>query len=222
MRKEITNLLVKCDVPADIASIVEVPQDSSHGDYAFPCFALAKLWKKNPVLIASEIANKIGNAKGFERVEAAGPYVNFFVDARDIAGEVLKKIEKDREKYGAGKFGRGRKIVIDLSSPNIAKPFGIGHLRSTIIGNSLALISEFNGYKTVKINYFGDWGTQFGKMIVGYKKIGNLKDLKKDPIKYMLKMYIEGNKEKFEQEARDWFKKLEQGDTEARRLWKLF
>jgi len=222
MRKEIINLLTKHNVPDEIASLIEVPADASHGDFAFPCFALAKLWKKSPIEIAKDIVNKIGKTKSFEKIEAVGPYVNFFVDARDIAGEVLKKIEKDREKYGGGKFGRGRKIVIDLSSPNIAKPFGIGHLRSTIIGNSLALISEFNGYKTVKINYLGDWGTQFGKMIVGYKRFGNMQELKKNPVHYMLKLYIEGNKEDFEQEARDWFKKLENGDVQAIKLWKKF
>ena len=127
-----------------------------------------------------------------------------------------------KDKYGSSDFGKGKKVIVDMSSPNIAKPFGIGHLRSTIIGNSLSKISEFMGYKTVKINYLGDWGTQFGKMIVGYKRFGKASELKNNSIKYMLDLYVKGNNEEFEQEARDWFKKLEDKNKEAVRLWKMF
>jgi arginyl-tRNA synthetase len=206
----------------EIEKMIGVPQDNNRGDYALPCFALAKIWKKNPVEIAKEIAFKLKNESGFEKIEAVGPYVNFFVDKKKLALEVLKKVEKLKNNYGSNNTGKGKNIVIDMSSPNIAKPFGIGHLRSTIIGNSIAHISEFNGYSPVKINYLGDWGTQFGKMIVGYKRIGNLADLRKNPMPYMFKLYVEGNKEEYEQDARDWFKKLEVGNKEALKLWKLF
>ena len=204
-----------------IAELIEIPKERSRGDYAFPCFVLAKAMKKNPNEIAREIAGKI-KSKYFEKVEAVGPYVNFFLDSKKNTSEILDKIAKEKNKYGSQNIGNGKKIIVEMSSPNIAKPFGIGHLRSTIIGNSISRIAEFCGYKTVKINYLGDWGTQFGKMIVGYKKLGKESELKKDAIKYMLQLYIEGNKEEFEQEARDWFKKLENGNKEAIRLWKMF
>ena len=204
-----------------IAELIEIPKERSRGDYAFPCFVLAKAMKKNPNEIAREIAGKI-KSKDFEKVEAVGPYVNFFLDSKKNTSEILDKIAKEKNKYGSQNIGNGKKIIVEMSSPNIAKPFGIGHLRSTIIGNSISRIAEFCGYKTVKINYLGDWGTQFGKMIVGYKRFGKAQELKKDPINYMLNLYIQGNKEEFEQEARDWFKKLEDGNKEATRLWKSF
>lgn len=213
---KITGLGIK-----EIDGLIEIPKDSSHGDFAFPCFILSKTMKKSPVHIAQELVKKI-DKKGFEKVEAQGGYVNFFIDSKKFAHDLINKILKEKKKYGSSSIGKGKKIVVEMSSPNIAKPFGIGHLRSTIIGNSVAEIRKFEGYNVKKINYLGDWGTQFGKMIVGYKKIGKSEDLKKDPIKYMLSLYIEGNKEEYEQEARDWFKKLEDGNKEALRLWRIF
>src|SRR3989344_1645539 len=204
-----------------IVDLIEIPPSQELGDYAFPCFSLAKIEKKNPVQIASELSKKI-RSNEFEKVEAKGPYINFFFNRKDLSEKTIKEILKQKDKYGSTSEGKGKKIVVDMSSPNIAKPFGIGHLRSTIRGNSLAKIHSYLGYKSLKLNYLGDWGTQFGKMIVGYKHFGNESKLKKDPIKYMLELYIKGNDEKYEDEARLWFKKLEDGDKEAISLWKKF
>ena len=205
----------------DIERALEVPPSQELGDFAFPCFSLAKVLKKNPVEIAKDISSKIKNP-AFEKVESHGPYINFFLNNQKVTFDILKDILKQGDKYGSSKQGAGKKVVLDMSSPNIAKPFGIGHLRSTIIGNSISKIYSFLGYKTTKINYLGDWGTQFGKLIVGYKKFGDAKKLKKEPIKHLLELYVKGNSEEYDQEARDWFKKLEDGDKEALRLWKLF
>ncbi len=205
----------------EIESLIEIPKDSDMGDYAFPCFVLAKSMKRNPADIAKEIASKVKKNK-FERVVASGAYVNFFVEKGELAVNILKDIEKMKDKYGSKDSGKRKKVIIEMSSPNIAKPFGIGHLRSTIIGNSLSRISEYNGYKAIKINYLGDWGTQFGKLIVGYKRFGKESELKKDAIKHLLDIYIKSNKEDYEEEARDWFRKLETGDEESMRLWKRF
>lgn len=223
--KENIARLIKKHVPLSeeqIVSLLEVPPSPELGDFAFPCFSLAKEMKKNPVQIASEIASKIKDPS-LEKVEAKGPYLNFFVSRSVAASDTLKKIQKEKEKYGFSKEGKGKKIVIDLSSPNIAKPFGIGHLRSTIIGNSIGNIAAAMGYKPVKINYLGDWGTQFGKLITGYKRFGSEEKLKRDPIKHLLEIYVKVNQdESLEQEARGWFKKLEDGNKEAVSLWKKF
>lgn len=205
----------------EILKLIVIPKSSSLGDYAFPCFVLAKKLKKNPTEIAKELTGKI-KTTDFEKVESSGPYINFFLDRKILALEVIKKVQKEKDKYGSSNLGKGKKIVIDMSSPNIAKPFGIGHLRSTIIGNSISEIAKFLGFKTIKINYLGDWGTQFGKLITGYNKKGDDEKLKKDPIKHMLELYIEGNKLKYEDESRQWFKKLEDGDKKTLLLWKKF
>ena len=207
---------------ADILSLIETPPSKEFGDFPFPCFSFSKVYKKNPIEIAKELSEKI-TSRLFEKVEANGPYLNFFINRKKLAEKTLKKILKEKEKFGSSQIGKGKKIVIDLSAPNIAKPFGIGHLRSTIIGNSLSEIFKFLGYKTVKINYLGDWGTQFGKLIVGYKKFGNEKSLKKDSIKHLLDVYVKVNQDpNLEEEARQWFKKMEEGNTEALFLWKKF
>src|SRR3989344_1052044 len=207
---------------ADILSLIETPPSKEFGDFAFPCFSFSKVYKKNAIEIAKELSEKI-TSRLFEKVEANGPYLNFFINRKKLAEKTLKKILKEKEKFGSSQIGKGKKIVIDLSAPNIAKPFGIGHLRSTIIGNSLSEIFKFLGYKTVKINYLGDWGTQFGKLIVGYKKFGNEKSLKKDSIKHLLDVYVKVNQDpNLEEEARQWFKKMEEGNTEALFLWKKF
>ncbi len=223
MKEIILNLLEKAGVSKEIASQnLEVPKDSALGDYAFPCFVLAKTFKKNPGEIAKSLAVQI-SSKELEKVEAKGPYVNFFVDRNIMALQVLKKIQKERDKYGSSKIGNNKKIIIDLSAPNIAKPFGIGHLRSTIIGNSIANIANFQGYKTIKINYLGDWGTQLGKLITAYKKWGDRDKLKENAIRYLQELYVKVNQdESLEQESRDWFRKLEEGNKEAVKLWKQF
>ncbi len=213
--------LVKIDKNA-LDKLIEIPKDSTLGDYTFPCFILAKEFKKSPVEIAKSLALQIKSNK-FEKIEAKGPYINFFINRKELAKEILNEIQKQKDKYGYSAIGKNQKIVIEMSSPNIAKPFGIGHLRSTIIGNSLSNIHSAIGFKVIKINYLGDWGTQFGKLILGYKKFGDKNKLKKDPIRHLLELYIKvNNDESFEDEAREWFKKLELGDKEALSLWKDF
>lgn len=204
-----------------VLQLLQVPPTQELGDYAFPCFSLAKELKKSPVQIALELAVKI-KSPSLEKVTANGPYINFFLNRNILAQHTLANILSSREKFGSSTLGKGKTLVVDLSAPNIAKPFGIGHLRSTIIGNAIANLYAAQGYRTVKINYLGDWGTQFGKLIVAYQKFGDPKKLKKDPIKYLLELYIEGNKEEYEEEARAAFKKLEEGDKKYLQLWKLF
>ncbi|MBS3089060.1 arginine--tRNA ligase [Candidatus Pacearchaeota archaeon] len=206
-----------------IENLLEAPPSSELGDYAFPCFSLSRELKKSPVEIAQELAKKIQTDKFFEKVEQKGPYINIFLNRTEIVKQTLKKIQFQKEKYGFSNDGKNKKIVIDMSSPNIAKPFGIGHLRSTIIGNSIANICKFQGYKPIKINYLGDWGTPFGKIIAGYLEFGNPKKLSAEPIKHLYEIYVKTSKnEKFEELGREWFKKLELGDKEAVALWKKF
>lgn len=206
----------------EILDLIEIPKDSSLGDYAFPCFALSKIQKKSPAEIAKNLSSKI-KSEEFERINAVGPYVNFFLNRKNLAIKILEKIQKEKDKYGSSTEGKGKNIVIDCSSPNIAKPFGIGHLRSTIIGNSIAKTSKFLGYKAIKINYLGDWGTQFGKLIEAYKLWGKPQELKKNAINHLQKLYERANQDdSLDEKARGWFKKLEDGDKEAVKLWKLF
>src|SRR3989344_2797055 len=159
----------------EISNLIEIPKDSTLGDFAFPCFTLAKSLKKNPVEIAKGLASKINSKQSsdFEKVAAIGPYINFFINRNALAEQTIKEIQTQKDKYGSSKQGKGKKIIVEMSSPNIAKPFGIGHLRSTIIGNSISNISAFLGYKVIKLNYLGDWGTPFGKMLLGFKKYGS-------------------------------------------------
>jgi arginyl-tRNA synthetase len=206
----------------EIESLVEVPPQQEMGDFAFPCFSLAKIEKKSPLAIAQELVEKIRKnlPKQISGVELKSAYVNFFIDKKFLAETVLK--EATKKGYGSSKEGKGKKIVVDLSSPNIAKPFGIGHLRSTIIGGSIANIANYLGYKAVKINYLGDWGTQFGKLTVGFNHWGDEKKLKENPIAHLLELYVKANAEEYEQEARDEFRKLENGDKKNLALWKKF
>lgn len=208
---------------SNIISSIEVPPNPTLGDFAFPCFSLAKELKKNPMQIAQELAKNIKLPSEFEKVEAKGPYINFFLNKTSFAADVLKEILKKKDKFGYRDMGKKKVVAIDMSAPNIAKPFGIGHLRSTIIGESLSRICQSQGFKTVKINYLGDWGTQFGILIAGYKKWGDAKKLEKEPIAHLLDLYVKANKDpELEQEGRDWFKKLEDGNSEALALWKKF
>jgi len=197
------------------------------GDFAYPCFELAREMKKNPAEIAKDIVKKIKLPKEISKAEAAGGYVNFFADKEMFSEKVISEVLKEKGKYGASSEGKGKNIVIDFSSPNIAKPFHIGHLRSTVIGGSLYRIYNFLGYKSIGINHLGDWGTQFGQLIYAYKKWGSENGLKKNPIKYLLGLYIMFNEKltehpELQEEARKWFKKLEMGDKEALKLWKTF
>ncbi|PFZ08970.1 arginine--tRNA ligase [Bacillus pseudomycoides] len=209
-----------------ITDLIETPKQDEFGDAAFPCFMLAKQYKKAPAIIAKKIAEKLNNSF-FTKVEAVGPYVNVFFNRDIVSDEVLKTILAEKEEYGQGHFGREKTVVIDYSSPNIAKPFSMGHLRSTMIGNSLKHIAEKCGYEVVGINYIGDWGTQFGKLITAYKKWGNEELVKEDPIRELFKLYVHFHEEvkehpELEEEGRAWFKKLEDGDEEAVFLWNWF
>ncbi|MDO8508335.1 MAG: arginine--tRNA ligase [Nanoarchaeota archaeon] len=225
MKDKIVSLLKK-SLPLEkkeIESLLEVPPNSELGDYAFPCFSLAKTFKKNPVEIAKEISLKISSSKEIEKIVSVGPYINFHLNKKLLAQNTLNDILKQKDKYGSSTFGKNKVIVAEYSSTNIAKPFGIGHLRSTIIGNSIANISKFVGFKPIKINYLGDWGTQFGKLITGYKRFGDEKKLKNDPINHLLELYIKVNaSSELDSESREWFRKLEEGNKEALQLWKKF
>lgn len=208
----------------EIERMIEIPPNPELGDYSFPCFSLAEKLKDNPSQVAIELREKIGDAPAtdFQDVQSKGPYLNFFVNRKSLARQVVWDIINQKKNFGMTDIGKNKKIVIDFSSPNIAKPFSIGHLRSTIIGNSLAKILEFQGFKVIRINYLGDWGTQFGKLILGYEKFGNEKKLEKDPIKHLMEIYVKANKKQYEKGARAEFKKLEEGDRKALMLWKLF
>ncbi|ANZ58290.1 arginine--tRNA ligase [Fructilactobacillus lindneri] len=211
---------------SDIYTKIENPKLSKNGDLAFPAFVLSKTMHKAPQEIAQEIVTKIDGVS-FDKVVAAGPYVNFFLNKQGVSEQVISDILVEKNHYGDNQDGQDRVVTIDMSSPNIAKPMSMGHLRSTVIGNSIAKILTKNGYKPIKDNHLGDWGTQFGKLITAYLKWGNEEDVKKDPIHYLVQYYIRFHKEDQEDpeldvEAREWFKKLEDGDPEAVRLWEWF
>lgn len=205
---------------------IEIPKDNKNGDYAFPCFRLAKELKKAPQIIANEIKEKIEIEEPVEKIEIAGGYLNFYINKETITKQVLKQIE-EQENYGKSTIGNGKSIVIDYSAPNIAKPFHIGHLRSTVIGAALYNIYKQLGYNTIGINHLGDYGTQFGKLIEGYKMWGKEYDIEKDPINELTKIYIRINEackndENILKACRDNFKKLEDKDPYCMELWQKF
>ena len=209
----------------EIESLIETPPSYDMGDYAFPCFKLAKVFKKAPNLIAKEVANEIGENEFFEKVQNVGPYVNFFINKQTLTRLVLEDVIDKNDIYGSSNIGKGKKVIVEFSSPNIAKPFHIGHIRSTVIGHSLYRIYKFLGFDTITINHLGDYGTQFGMLISAFKKWGNLEVIEADPINELLKLYVKFNAEaeidsSLRDEARMWFKKLEDGDEEAVQLWK--
>ena len=210
---------------ATILSKIEVPKDTKMGDYAFPAFLLAKERRMAPQQIASNIVSEIAT-DGFKEVKAVGPYVNFFLDQANFGAETLAEVLR-HDDYGHNTDGEAGHVTIDMSSPNIAKPMSIGHLRSTVIGNSLAEIAKANGYQPIKINHLGDWGTQFGKLMSAYKRWGSEEEVKADPINTLVKYYVRFHKEaetqpELNDEGRAWFKKLEDGDEEAHELWSWF
>ena len=209
-----------------ILNLLEQPKSSELGDIAFPAFSLAKTERKAPQIIADDIAEKIDTAH-FDKVVATGPYVNFFLSKAEISGQVIKEVIKDGADYGQQNEGNNQNITIDLSSPNIAKPFSVGHLRSTVIGDALSNIFRKIGYNTIKINHLGDWGKQFGLLMVAYKKWGSQEAVEANPIDELLKLYVRINAEiendpSLDEEGRLWFKKLEDGDPEATELWQWF
>ena len=209
-----------------ILNLLEQPKSSELGDIAFPAFSLAKTERKAHQIIATDIAEKIDTAH-FDKVVATGPYVNFFLSKAEISGQVIKEVIKDGADYGQQNEGNNQNITIDLSSPNIAKPFSVGHLRSTVIGDALSNIFRKIGYNTIKINHLGDWGKQFGLLMVAYKKWGSQEAVEANPIDELLKLYVRINAEiendpSLDEEGRLWFKKLEDGDPEATELWQWF
>ena len=210
-----------------VKAMIEVPVDEKMGDYAFPCFKLAKTLRKAPPLIAKDIAAKIEGMPIFDKVEQVNAYVNMFISREDFVSSVIKEAVSEEENYGRNTMGQGKKVIVEYSSPNIAKPFHIGHIRSTVIGNSIYKIYDFLGYDTVRINHLGDYGTQFGKMICAYRHWGNREDVTKDPIKtllgYYTRFYKEADKDpSLDQEAREIFTKLEHGQKEEVELWQWF
>lgn len=226
-KNEVVDLVSsQVDLPKEkITALIERPKNAKMGDYAFPAFILAKTMHKNPAMIAQDIAANL-SSDDFASIKAVGPYVNFAINHEKLVSSTLKTVLTEKEHYGDQKLGKGN-VPIDMSSPNIAKPMSMGHLRSTVIGNSIAKTMEKVGYTPIKINYLGDYGTQFGKLIAAYKHWGNEEDVKKDPIMNLFHYYVRFHKEaeknpELDDEGREWFKKLEDGDPEAVKLWKRF
>ena len=211
----------------DIVNFMEVPAKPEMGDYAFPCFRLAKTMRKAPNMIAADICSKIENNGMFSKIEPVAAYINFFTDKSVYAAEVMKNIAESGEAYGSSEDGKGKTIVIDYSSPNIAKPFHVGHLRSTVIGSALYKIFEKMGYKCVGVNHLGDWGTQFGKLIEAYKLWGSKEEVEEKGISELTSIYVKFHEEAekdpaLDDRARAWFVKMQDGDEEALTLWKWF
>lgn len=223
--REITNLLENVS-EADIADLIEYPQNPEMGDLSLPCFKLSKQLRKPPQAIAEELKSRV-ELEGFERVEAVSGYLNFYLDNARFASTVIGDVLEQGARYGSRNIGEGGKVVIDYSSPNIAKPFHIAHLRSTVIGNALYRIHEFLGYACVGINHLGDWGTQFGKLIVAYRMWGDAAAVEQGGIDELLRLYVKFHDEaehnaSLADEARGWFVRMEQGDEEALALWRRF
>ena len=221
--------LIKSQVDMDLETIeklIEIPPKPEMGDFAFPCFQLAKAFRKAPNMIAEELKDKL-DTEGFEKIESLGPYLNFFVDKSTFTKNTLEKIIAEGDSYGSSNIGEGKTICVEYSSPNIAKPFHVGHLFTTAIGNSLYKLFKKEGYTVEGINHLGDWGTQFGKLISAYKRWGNEEALEKDAIAELLRIYVKFHDEaekdpSLEDEGRAYFKALEDGDKEAQALWTRF
>ena len=211
----------------EIRAMIEIPADSKMGDYAFPCFRLAKVLRKAPPLIAKDIADAIRENDIFSDVQQVNAYVNMFISKEEFVEEVVEEVMEKGDEYGRSNVGEGKPVIVEFSSPNIAKPFHIGHIRSTVIGNSINLLWDAMGYKVTRINHLGDYGTQFGKMIVAYRHWGNEEDVRREPIKTLLHYYTKFHEEaekdpSLDDEARETFAKLEQGGKEETELWQWF
>ena len=229
-KKEIAKIIgniVKID-DKEIIKMVEKPTNNDMGDFSFPCFKLAKELKKSPMIIAQEICEKMKlDAEVFEDIEIVNGYINFFVNKERIIKEVLEEVSNKKEEYGKSTLGAGQNIIVEYSSPNIAKPFHIGHLRNTVIGSALYNMYKFLGYNTIGINHLGDYGTQFGKMIEGYKRWGQEYNIDENPIEELTKIYVRINDlckkdEDVLKACRDNFKKLEDGDPYCTEIWNKF
>lgn len=228
MRNKIIDLITDSIKELDretVSRILEIPPQEDMGDFAFPCFQLAKIFRKAPTIIAQEVAEKIKKTDFVSKTAAMGPYVNFFIDRTIFVSEMLKQVSVDN--YGSSEIGCGKTICIDYSSPNVAKNFHVGHLRTTLIGNSIYRIYKKLGYRVERINHLGDWGTQFGKLIVAYKKWGSKEAVEQNGISELMKIYVKFHEEAekddtLNDEARAWFVKMEQGDEEALSIWEWF
>jgi len=212
---------------AEVEIMLEIPAELNRGDFAFPCFQLSKIRKQPSSEIAKKIAKDLGSIEGISSIENVGPYVNFRIDTTVLAKKVLSQIYRKKEKFGQANIGNNRIVVIDYSSPNIAKPFHVGHLRSTIIGNCLKNIYKALGYQVISINYLGDWGKQFGLLVLAFQKWGDKEKLKEDPLKYLYELYVKINRaaEKepsLNSEARVLFKRMEKQDNEILEYWRKF
>lgn len=213
----------------EIYDLIEIPPQDDMGDFSFPCFILAKKLRKNPAIIAKELKEDLEKEDSpyFSKVDSLNAYLNFYIDRKYLQGQVLREIIKEKENYGRSDMGKGKNIVLDFSSVNIAKPFHIGHIRSTVIGDAIRNIHDFLGYNTIASNYIGDYGTQFGIMIAAYKLWGDDDKLNQNPIKELLNLYVRyneqaSNDQDMMNEARDEFRRLEEGEEEAVRLWSWF
>lgn len=209
-----------------VKALIEIPKDSSMGDLAFPVFTLARVLRKAPPQIAQDIVAQM-DTSAFQTVEAVGPYINIRLKRSATAFEIVKDVIEKGEQYGAVDLGKGATMTVDMSSPNIAKPMSMGHLRSTVIGNAIANIAKKTNYQPIRINHLGDWGTQFGKLIVAYKMWGDDKVIEADPVKELVKLYVDFHeaaetRPELEEQARAAFKALEDGDEEMIRLWTWF
>ncbi|WP_071027983.1 arginine--tRNA ligase [Peptoniphilus raoultii] len=228
-REEIINILqgnIENLDRDDIDKKIEIPPNYDLGDFAFPVFSLAKVYRKSPALIAEELAGKL-KSKYFEKIENKNAYLNFFINKNILAEEVLKESVSKKDEFGKVNYGEGKNAIVEYSSTNIAKPFHIGHIRSTVIGDSLKRIYKFLGYNVIAINHLGDYGTQFGMLIYAYKKWGSKEKIENNPIDELLKLYVKVNEEaenskEVKDECRYWFKELENGNEEAVEIWKWF
>lgn len=210
----------------EIEQLLEKPKSQEHGDVAFPTFQLAKIYKKAPQEIAQNLEEQIEDSH-IEKIESVGPYLNFFLKRELFYYTIVNKVMQEKEDFGNENVGEGESVPIDMSSPNIAKPMSMGHLRSTVIGNALANIYEKMGFAPIRINHLGDWGTQFGKLITAYKKWGDEETVRENPITELNRLYVHfhdvaDEEPELEDEAREWFRRLEKGDEEAYELWKWF
>ncbi len=219
IKKQVDDLTIE-----EINNLIEIPPSYDMGDYAFPVFSLAKTFRKSPNIIAEDLAEKISQDENFEKIENKAAYLNFFINKEKLAQTVLNEVKEKETRFGSSDLGEGKTVIVEYSSPNIAKPFHIGHIRTTVIGNALFNIYKFLGFDTVSINHLGDYGTQFGIMISAYKKWGDREVIEADPISELLKLYVKWNKEAendetLRDEARYWFKELENKNEEALELW---
>ena len=227
MKQKIIDLLVKASSLDEetVENILEIPPKADMGDYAFPCFQLAKTLRKAPPVIASEIAEKIDDTDIIEKLEVKGAYLNFFIKKELFVQSMIEAA--DKEGFGSSTEGNGKTICIDYSSPNVAKNFHVGHLRTTIIGNSLYKIFSKLGYRVERINHLGDWGTQFGKLIVAYKKWGSKEAVEEKGVEELMRLYVKfhdeaANDDSLNDQAREWFSQMEHGNEEALSIWQWF